>query len=217
MTLAAVATYPREQLYQEIAYIAYHFHWSRRRHPRHGASGTPCLVAARSLVSTARSTTPATLRTEHCHANCDRPQIIRAPGIYQTVVYPVVTPAAAGRGHPGRRVRGALAQGPDERADAGSPAGTSSSRSSATPIATTCRTRCTASSRTAAPRRGSCGSRTSRRAARWRTSTHASCAEHVQIDDWNKPSLRSARSTRASWGNNIWFKCVHTRPARPRC
>lgn len=24
---AAVATYPREQLYQEIAYIAYHFHW----------------------------------------------------------------------------------------------------------------------------------------------------------------------------------------------
>ena len=28
MTLAAVATYPREQLFQEIAYIAYHFHWS---------------------------------------------------------------------------------------------------------------------------------------------------------------------------------------------
>ena len=28
MTWAAVATYPREQLYQEIAYIAYHFHWS---------------------------------------------------------------------------------------------------------------------------------------------------------------------------------------------
>ena len=27
MTWAAVATYPREQLYQEIAYIAYHFHW----------------------------------------------------------------------------------------------------------------------------------------------------------------------------------------------
>jgi len=23
----AVATYPKEQLYQEIAYIAYHFHW----------------------------------------------------------------------------------------------------------------------------------------------------------------------------------------------
>ena len=28
MNWAAVATYPREQLYQEIAYIAYHFHWS---------------------------------------------------------------------------------------------------------------------------------------------------------------------------------------------
>ena len=27
MTWSAVATYPREQLYQEIAYIAYHFHW----------------------------------------------------------------------------------------------------------------------------------------------------------------------------------------------
>ena len=24
----AVATYPQEQLYEEIAYIAYHFHWS---------------------------------------------------------------------------------------------------------------------------------------------------------------------------------------------
>lgn len=28
MTLAAVAVYPEEQLYQELAYIAYHFHWS---------------------------------------------------------------------------------------------------------------------------------------------------------------------------------------------
>jgi hypothetical protein len=27
VTWAAVATYPREQLNQEIAYIAYHFHW----------------------------------------------------------------------------------------------------------------------------------------------------------------------------------------------
>ena len=27
MNWAAVATYPREQLHQEIAYIAYHFHW----------------------------------------------------------------------------------------------------------------------------------------------------------------------------------------------
>ena len=28
MTGWTVATYPREQLHQEIAYIAYHFHWS---------------------------------------------------------------------------------------------------------------------------------------------------------------------------------------------
>jgi len=28
VTLAAVAVYPEEQLYQELAYIAYHFHWS---------------------------------------------------------------------------------------------------------------------------------------------------------------------------------------------
>jgi hypothetical protein len=27
VTWAAVANYPREQLYQEISYIAYHFHW----------------------------------------------------------------------------------------------------------------------------------------------------------------------------------------------
>jgi len=27
VTPAAVATYPQEQLFQEIAYIAYHFHW----------------------------------------------------------------------------------------------------------------------------------------------------------------------------------------------
>jgi hypothetical protein len=27
VTLAAVATYPLEQLFQEIAYVAYHFHW----------------------------------------------------------------------------------------------------------------------------------------------------------------------------------------------
>jgi hypothetical protein len=27
VTWAAVATYPREQLFQEIAYISYHFHW----------------------------------------------------------------------------------------------------------------------------------------------------------------------------------------------
>jgi hypothetical protein len=27
VTTAAITTYPREQLQQEIAYLAYHFHW----------------------------------------------------------------------------------------------------------------------------------------------------------------------------------------------
>ncbi len=39
---------------------------------------------------------------------------------------------------------------------------------------------------------------------------HASCAEHVQIDDWNKPSLKIRALNEGTWGNNIWFKCVHT-------
>jgi uncharacterized protein len=39
---------------------------------------------------------------------------------------------------------------------------------------------------------------------------HASRAEHVQIDDWNKPSLKICSLNEGSWGNQIWFKCVHT-------
>ena len=38
---------------------------------------------------------------------------------------------------------------------------------------------------------------------------HAACAEHVQIDDWNKPSLKIRALNEGSWGNTIWFKCVH--------
>jgi hypothetical protein len=38
---------------------------------------------------------------------------------------------------------------------------------------------------------------------------HASCAEHVQADDWNKPSLRIRALNEGTWGNQIWFKCVH--------
>lgn len=38
---------------------------------------------------------------------------------------------------------------------------------------------------------------------------HASCAEHVQVDDWNKPSLRIRALNEGTWGNQIWFKCVH--------
>src|ERR1051325_7708918 len=39
---------------------------------------------------------------------------------------------------------------------------------------------------------------------------HAACAEHVQIDDWNKPSLKIRALNEGTWGNMIWFRCVHT-------
>jgi hypothetical protein len=38
---------------------------------------------------------------------------------------------------------------------------------------------------------------------------HAACAEHVQIDDWNKPSLKIRALNEGTWGNSIWFRCVH--------
>lgn len=38
---------------------------------------------------------------------------------------------------------------------------------------------------------------------------HAACAEHVQVDDWNKPSLRIRALDEGRWGNLIWVKCVH--------
>ena len=38
---------------------------------------------------------------------------------------------------------------------------------------------------------------------------HASCAEHVQIDDWNKPSLKIHALNEGAWGNMVWFRCVH--------
>ncbi len=37
----------------------------------------------------------------------------------------------------------------------------------------------------------------------------AAFAEHVQIDDWNKPALRIHALNEGTWGNTIWFKCVH--------
>lgn len=39
--------------------------------------------------------------------------------------------------------------------------------------------------------------------------THAACAEHVQIDDWSKPSLKIRALDEGTWGNAIWFRCVH--------
>jgi Bacteriophage tail sheath protein len=38
---------------------------------------------------------------------------------------------------------------------------------------------------------------------------HAACAEHVQVDDWNKPSLKIHALNEGSWGNMVWFRCVH--------
>ena len=38
---------------------------------------------------------------------------------------------------------------------------------------------------------------------------HAAHAEHVQADDWNKPSLKIRALNEGTWGNTIWFKCVH--------
>lgn len=38
---------------------------------------------------------------------------------------------------------------------------------------------------------------------------HASCAEHVQVDDWDKPSLKIRALNEGTWGNTIWFKCAH--------
>ena len=41
------------------------------------------------------------------------------------------------------------------------------------------------------------------------TIDHAACAEHVQIDDWNKPSLKIRALNEGTWGNTVWFRCVH--------
>ncbi|MEZ4401721.1 MAG: phage tail sheath C-terminal domain-containing protein [Kofleriaceae bacterium] len=42
-----------------------------------------------------------------------------------------------------------------------------------------------------------------------RDATHAACAAHIQIDDWNKPSLMIRALNEGVWGNNIWAKCEH--------
>jgi len=39
---------------------------------------------------------------------------------------------------------------------------------------------------------------------------HAAHAEYVQNDDWNKPALKIRALDEGTWGNTIWFKCVHT-------
>ena len=38
---------------------------------------------------------------------------------------------------------------------------------------------------------------------------HAACAEYVQQDGWNKPTLKIRALDEGSWGNAIWFRCAH--------
>jgi hypothetical protein len=42
----------------------------------------------------------------------------------------------------------------------------------------------------------------------------AASAEYVQIDDWNKPSLKICALNEGNWGNAIWARCVHTPAAQ---
>jgi len=37
----------------------------------------------------------------------------------------------------------------------------------------------------------------------------AASADHVQLDDWNKPTLKICALNEGSWGNAIWVRCVH--------
>ncbi|HEX3761021.1 MAG TPA: phage tail sheath C-terminal domain-containing protein [Kofleriaceae bacterium] len=41
------------------------------------------------------------------------------------------------------------------------------------------------------------------------TVEQAASAEHVQLDDWNKPTLKICALNEGSWGNAIWVRCVH--------
>ena len=38
---------------------------------------------------------------------------------------------------------------------------------------------------------------------------HAACAEHVEQDGWNKPTLKIRALDEGTWGNAIWFRCAH--------
>jgi hypothetical protein len=38
---------------------------------------------------------------------------------------------------------------------------------------------------------------------------HAAFAENVQVDDWSKPSLKIRALNEGTWGNTVWFRCVH--------
>jgi phage tail sheath protein FI len=42
----------------------------------------------------------------------------------------------------------------------------------------------------------------------------AASAEHVQLDDWNKPSLKICALNEGSWGNAMWVRCLHATAAQ---
>lgn len=43
---------------------------------------------------------------------------------------------------------------------------------------------------------------------------HAASAEHIQHDDWNKPSLKICALNEGDWGNAIWVRCLHAPTAQ---
>jgi phage tail sheath protein FI len=46
------------------------------------------------------------------------------------------------------------------------------------------------------------------------TIDQAASAEHAQLDDWNKPTLKICALNEGSWGNAIWVRCVHAPAAQ---
>jgi phage tail sheath protein FI len=46
------------------------------------------------------------------------------------------------------------------------------------------------------------------------TIDQAASAEHIQIDDWNKPALKISALNEGNWGNAIWVRCVHAAAAQ---
>jgi hypothetical protein len=42
----------------------------------------------------------------------------------------------------------------------------------------------------------------------------AASAEHVQLDDWNKPTLKIRALNEGNWGNAIWVRCAHAPAAQ---
>lgn len=47
-----------------------------------------------------------------------------------------------------------------------------------------------------------------------RTIDHASVAEKIENDDWNKPALRIRALDEGRWGNDIWVRCEHSTGAQ---